>query len=165
MPPTDGLPVGRRSGQHWRSGSGVITVTVPNGQSQLYVNVQAPEGAFDSYIVDVNRCDLCKKTITVATTNNIIVNDISIVPYTLNVLPTSPITANQPFTADLGGTVEVAEFWLDAFQGVIPGGSLDVAIVTQGDRADARRRRDRCGRGSRLGFKRPVRMPIDRYSL
>jgi hypothetical protein len=40
-------------------GGGEVTVNVPNGQSELYVNVQAPEGAFDSYVVDVDRTDPC----------------------------------------------------------------------------------------------------------
>jgi cysteine-rich repeat protein len=104
--------------------TGTVALNVPSGQSTLRINVRSMEGSVEGYTVDVDR----GVPITVAITDNV-TNDISILPYTLNVLPTSPITANQPFTADLGGTVEVAEFWLDAFQIVLPGGASDAVIV------------------------------------
>ncbi|MDH3654798.1 MAG: hypothetical protein OEN21_11055 [Myxococcales bacterium] len=83
--------------------------------------------------------DLCRKAITVAFSNNV-TNDIFILPYTLEVLPTSPISASQPFTADLGGTAELTEEFLDFWQSVVPGG-VD-SIVVEDFKATAQTRGD-----------------------
>jgi hypothetical protein len=72
--------------------------------------------------------DLCTKTITVASTQNVITQTF-IFPYTLEVLPTSQISANQPFNADISGAVELTEYFVDWLQIVIPGGATDIKIV------------------------------------
>lgn len=63
--------------------------------------------------------ELCTKTITVAFNNNIAPEDL-LFPYRLTVVPDSPIVANQPFTASVGGAVGFPEYFFDWFQSFFP---------------------------------------------
>lgn len=72
--------------------------------------------------------EFCTKAITVATLWNI-TPAILFLPYTLEVTPTSPIAAGQPFTANLAGLVEISEYYLSGFQAANGFAMTGMAIV------------------------------------
>jgi hypothetical protein len=66
------------------------------------------------------------KTITLACTNNVTPFAPVIVPFDLTVTP----TVNGPdISAVLGGVAEISEWWLDAPQGVVPGGVTQANVL------------------------------------
>ena len=123
------------------AGGGQVTVTAPDGESELHVSVRAQEGAFDSYIINVNNLgDAVTKTIPMVCDERQF-SDIS-TPYPasfeLTVDPLSPAIAGQPFDVRVTGYAGVSEFVIGIFanQFLMPpphrvailSGSVDVAV-------------------------------------
>ncbi len=101
-------------------GGGQVTVTVPDGQSQLYVNVQAPEGALDNYIVDVtNLTTAVTETLPMTCDHDVplIANGLA-TAFELTADPLWTVSANQLFDAQLTGNADVPEDLLDAIGGL-----------------------------------------------